>query len=211
MLRFSLLTLAAFVTAIAVACAAMINASPLISSLAWTLTVLALAFASVAAVLASQRRGFWTGFAIVGWVFTFVTVSPLLGHLQQTSLFTTALLERAASAMPQAQGIGGLPAAPVYTPITMYAKPTPTAPVTVVAPASPNVPGYRPPPPPISSAPAIASYPVTTYAPYDVAPAAAQFRESFVRIGQALWVLVLALAGGLLGQYLMVRNERALA
>src|SRR5687767_13850426 len=102
MLRFSLRALAGAVTLFGLACAALINASPLISSLSWTATVAGLALATVAAVLStSRRRAFWTGFAIVGWVFTIVTVSPLLGRLQ-TSLFTTALLERAASAMPQA-------------------------------------------------------------------------------------------------------------
>jgi hypothetical protein len=207
MLRFSLLTLAALVAAVAVACAALINASPLIASLSWSATVLGLALAAVAAVLStSKRRGFWTGFAIVGWAFTILTISPLSGDLQ-SSLLTTALVQRAARAMPQAQEMAIFPPAPVY--YTPYAQTLPDGSVTVASPAAPkmNVSSPAPPPVPASAAPAIVSYPVTTYAPY-LAPASRRFSESFVQIGEALSVLILALAGGLLGQYLMVRNER---
>jgi hypothetical protein len=203
MLRFSLRTLAAVVTIIGLACAALINASPWISSLSWTATVLALALATVAAVLStSRRRGFWTGFAIVGWVFTFITVSPILGHLP-SSLITTALLESAASVMPQAQGTTDLPLTPVYTPTTSYyVKPGPG----YRSPSTSSMPTYNPPPPATPLPPAIATYPVTTYTPY-VAPVATRFRESFIHIGQALWVLLLALGGGLLGRFIVARNN----
>lgn len=227
MLRFSLRTLAGAVTTIGLACAALINASPWISSLSWTATVLGLALAAVAAALStSSRRGFWTGFAIVGWVFTVITNSPMFGDLQ-TSLFTTALLQRAAMAMPQAQDTLPLPSTsvypnPPYTPTTSYVvqATSPSAPV-YQPPATSSTPTYSPPPAPTAlaptdryadyynrqqQAPAIVAYPVTTYTPY-VAPVASQFRESFVQIGQALWVLVLAFAGGLLGQFIVARNR----
>ncbi len=202
MLRFSLRTLAAVVATVGLACAALINASPWISSLSWTATVLGLALATVAAVLStSRRRGFWAGFAIVGWVFTFITVSPMLGRLQ-TSLITTALLESAASEMPQA---ASLPPGEVgYRPTTSYyVQPTPALPARAY-PSTSSMPTYNPQPPPTPLPPPIVAYPVTTYVP----PVATQFRESFVHIGQALCVLVFALAGGSQGHFIVARNDR---
>lgn len=125
MLRFSLLTLAGFVAAVGMGCAALIHASPLMSSLAWTITVFALMLATLVAVLGkSRRRGFWTGFAIVGWLFTLITSSPLFGR-PQTPLLTTRVLEYAALQMPQARQATPLPP-PVYSPYASAYAPTTT-------------------------------------------------------------------------------------
>jgi hypothetical protein len=231
MFRFSLRTLAGAVTAIAMACAALIYASPWIASLAWTLTVLGLALASVAAVLStSSRRGFWTGFAIVGWLYAVVTVSPMLGDLQG-SLFTTALVQRAAQAMPAPKSSPGT-AGPLHSyqtaatsyvvapalslPSPVYASGSPASmpmqrgfgpeDTSGAAPATSSMPTYSP-QPALAPLPPAAIYPVTSYAPSAIA--ASRFSESFVEIGQALWVLAFALLGGLLGQYLVTRQSRA--
>ncbi len=231
MFHFSLRALAGAITVIALACAALIYASPWIASLAWTVTVLGLALATVAAVLStSPRRGFWTGFAIVGGLYAFVTVSPMLGKLHG-SLFTTALVQLAAKAMPAAKSSPGTPGSlhsygmpatsyvvgPAITgSASVYVSGSPTTMPTQpgfgpeegsgAAPATSSMPTYNPAPPPAPLPTAI--YPVTTYTP-PLTVAASQFTESFVEIGEALWVLVFALAGGLLGQCLVARPSRA--
>jgi hypothetical protein len=231
MFHFSLRALAGAITAIALACAALIYASPWTASLAWTVTVLGLALATVAAVLStSHRRGFWTGFAIVGWLYAFVTVSPMLGQLQG-SLFTTALMQLAAKAMPAPKSSPGTPGSlhsygtpttsyvvgPAITASTpVYASGSPTSMPTQLgfgledgsgaAPSTSSRPTYSPAPAPVPLPPA-AIYPVTTYTPSAIA--ASRFAESFIEIGQALWVLAFAMVGGLMGQCLVARQSRA--
>jgi hypothetical protein len=76
-LTFSLLALTGFVMAVAVACAALLNASKWTTIGGWTVAMCALAFAIVAAVLTrSRHRAFWSGFAICGWDYMAVVCGP---------------------------------------------------------------------------------------------------------------------------------------
>ena len=100
--RFSLLGLAGATVVIAVACASLVNASALVSSLIWGATLLCLTFALLCAMLsAPARRGFWVGFAVVGWLYALCVYGPLFGLANVTSL--DPLLRMAGEAMPQAK------------------------------------------------------------------------------------------------------------
>jgi hypothetical protein len=89
MLHYSLRTLGAAVTAIAIGCAALLNANHWIASTGWTLVFVVLSLATIAAVL--TRRGFWTGFAIAGWLYVLVGIGPLSGNFNGNLLTTSAL------------------------------------------------------------------------------------------------------------------------
>ena len=77
----------------------LLNASPWIASIAWTVVLVVLAFAVVAAI--ATRRGFPTGFAVVGWLYVLLAMGALFDNLAGV-LATTKLLNLAAQAMPQA-------------------------------------------------------------------------------------------------------------
>jgi hypothetical protein len=100
MLRYSLRTLGAAVTAIAIGCAALLNANHWVASTAWTLVFMVLSLASIAAVL--TRRGFWTGFAIAGWLYLLVGIGPLSGY-HNGNLLTTAALQWGAKQLPKGE------------------------------------------------------------------------------------------------------------
>ena len=197
MLRYSLRTLIAAVSVVGVACAALLNAAPWIASTAWTLAWLVLALATVAAVLgAPARRGFWTGFAILGWTYLFVSMGPMDAGFRGT-LWTTAILQKASAAAPQSVVNVQQPVFTTYT-IT-------TAPNGISARPQMSAP---PPPPPV---------PTTTYSP---SPQLARltlrglnvpnenFVQAFQHIGQALWTMLFAFIGGLFGASLVARNNR---
>lgn len=136
MLHYSLRTLIAAVAFVAVACAALMNATSWIASTASTVTVFLLATTTVVAVLASSpRRGSWAGFAIAGWAYLLVALGPMDAGFKST-LWTTVLLQKAAAASPRA--VLTLQQ-PVYT---TYTIPSPLANVTM----TPQVFGSPPPP-----------------------------------------------------------------
>jgi hypothetical protein len=89
MRRFSIRTLMAFVLVSAVGLAALRNANALWATV---MTMVALAFVCVAVLwailLCGRERAWWLGFAVLGGVYLFVSVSPL-----QYRLGTTRLLE----------------------------------------------------------------------------------------------------------------------
>ena len=183
MLRYSLRTLAVVVTLSAVACGALMNASPWIASTATTLLIIGLAFATVAAVLA--RRCFWVGFAIVGWAYLFVAMGPMDSEFKGT-LWTTVALQKASAVAPQA-AMSVQP--PAYSPYASY-------PTTTYQPvATPTIVTVQP--GPVSTY----AYTVTTRVP-DFA-----FVQAFQQIGHALFTLLFALAGGLFATLVAVRKQ----
>jgi hypothetical protein len=104
-MRYTLPTLAAVVTGIAIACAALLKANAWIASTAWTLLFLLLSWATVAAILAApRRRGFWAGFAVVGWLYLVVGIGPFSAY-HQGNLLTTASLHWAGQHLPQADEV----------------------------------------------------------------------------------------------------------
>jgi hypothetical protein len=104
-MRYTLRTLAAAVTGIAIACAALLKANAWFASTAWTVVFLLLSLATVAAILGSpSRRGFWTGFSVVGWLYLLVGIGPFSTYYQG-SLLTTASLHWAARHLRQADEV----------------------------------------------------------------------------------------------------------
>jgi hypothetical protein len=100
--RFSLLSLAGATALIGIACASLVNASAVVSRLCWGGTLLCLTFALLCALLAAPaRRGFWVGFAVVGWLYVLFAYGPLSDLANLTSLDPP--LNAAAEAMPQAK------------------------------------------------------------------------------------------------------------
>ena len=97
--RFSLLELAGLVALVAVCCAALAYASPLVSGIVWSATFLILAFAAIATVLRSQpQRSWWIGFTIIGWLYVLALTGPLSGLGKFVD--SNGLLEKAARQMP---------------------------------------------------------------------------------------------------------------
>jgi hypothetical protein len=185
MLRYSLKSLGAVVTLIAVACAALMHARPWVASTAWTLLLVLLSLATIAAVFsAPERRGFWTGFSLAGWLYL-AAIGPLAGT-HQSALLTTMALKQAAALLPQE-----------------YSSPPP--PVAVVPGGSftfsVGSPQF------ITTFPANPSSGWTSYPPLQ--PATVEPSQSFVDIGQSLWALLLALLGGWFGVFVVSRRGRS--
>ena len=194
-LRFSLVGLAGMVALAALSCAALVNASPWIASIAWTIVVLLLVFGSIAAVLSvSARRPFWIGFALAGWLYALVTTGALGGQNGSTML-TARLLHLAAAAMPQAQSTAQvISGSGQYYTLSMAVPGTPSPYATsTTAPRAGRM--------------TMAMTPQPYVATY-IAPQNREFIESFTQIGQALWTLLLAFAGGLFGALLHARQRR---
>jgi WD40 repeat protein len=78
-LQFSLISLFGLVVVVALACAALVNASPLWASASYTVTLLFLLTATLAAVFRPQNRAFWLGFIVFGWAYLFFTFGPWVG------------------------------------------------------------------------------------------------------------------------------------
>ena len=76
-LRFSLLGLAAATAAIALACAALVQARGWVADVTWAATLLLLTSTLLCAlVVAPNRRGFWVGCSLFGWMYVLLTCSP---------------------------------------------------------------------------------------------------------------------------------------
>lgn len=182
MLRYSLRTLGAAVTGIAIGCAALLNAKPWVASTAWTLVFITLALASVATVLsAPDRRGFWTGFAVVGWLYLLVGIGPFSGY-HNSSLLTTTALHRVATALPEKSG-------QVPANVTLLSG------LEFLA-IDATIPGN-----PVNRRSGWVSYPPM--------PSMTEPAQSFVQVGQAIWTVLLALLGGWCGAFIVARRTRA--
>jgi cbb3-type cytochrome oxidase subunit 3 len=181
MLRFSLRTLGVGIALIAVACAALLKANPWVASTAWTLVFVVLSMATIAAVLSPpNRRGFWTGFAIVGWLYLIVGIGPLSG-VHNGKLLTTAAIHRAAALLPQQDAQG--PAAVASALSNSFSSLIGFTDQGIVA-GTPLLYSYPPPQPSVTE------------------PA-----HSFISIGQSLWTLFLALIGGWFGAFIVSRRS----
>jgi hypothetical protein len=186
MLRFSLRTLIGVVAAVAIACAALIQASSWVASAAWTVATLTLALATIAAILGTRRQ-FWTGFAIIGWLYIVLVVGPLADRLG-SQLLTTRLLNHSARSLPAAKQT---PATPVIPAMGM----TGTAYVASAMPTfTPN----------FTNAPT-----TTTLVPLIgpmVTPLNQEFVLAFTNVGHALLTLLLAIMGGLFAARLRTQS-----
>jgi hypothetical protein len=180
-LHFSLLGLAGFVTAAAVGCWALINASHTIANAATTVLVVALSLTAVAAITCGpRRRGFWIGFAVCGWLYVLVIFGPL-SQTMGSSLVTTSLLFRAAAAMPEAQKLwkDGFPNQ-AYSDIGLI--------------------------PPYGGSPDYGILPyVEQRSVYDYM--GEYYVANFVRIGQVVWALLVGFFGAIVGQVLYARRN----
>ena len=79
-LQFSLLSLFGLVALTALACTALMNASPLWASTWFTLTILLLLPATLAAIFRPRNRAFWLGFVLFGWAYLFFAFGPWGGR-----------------------------------------------------------------------------------------------------------------------------------
>ena len=188
--RFSLLGLAVGTAAIAVVCAALVNASVLISRLVWGASLLCLTFALLCALLAAPvRRGFWVGFAVVGWLYVLIAYGPLTDLGNVASL--DPLLRLAGEAMPQAKQLQR---------VTITVDPSESYSVTAerfflgIADANQGTS-----PKPVDRALKYLSVRTTSAKNSD-------FIESFVRISHAFVALLLGIVGGISGHFIRRRS-----
>lgn len=99
--RFSLRALAGFVALVAVYCAALVNASELMSGVALLFAVLLLSLAVVAAIESQgSRRAYWRGFAISGFLYMVLSFGPVPDRAQL--LAAENVLFRVAEVLPGA-------------------------------------------------------------------------------------------------------------
>jgi hypothetical protein len=187
--RFSLLSLAGGTADVAVACASLVNASALVSSLIWGATLLCLTFALLCAMLSTPaRRGFWVGFAVVGWLYALFAYGPLSGLSNVTSL--DPLFRQAAEAMPQAKQLQTATALPL--PRT-YVVDTGTS-LLVSADASQGATSKA-----VDRALRYLSVQASSVKNSD-------FIDSFVRISHAFVALLLGIVGGISGHFIRRRT-----
>lgn len=182
--RFSLRQLMALVVFVAIGCAGLVHPSRYLASAIFTLTVMALFVAVLAAVgRKGPRRAFWIGFAIAGWGYfwaahwadetSYFDIQTRWKLQTDGPLLTTKLLRLAHTALhpgPEPTGGGffsvpGVPIDDVGRPISL-----PLAQYSV-----------QPRPPP-------RDYEATL--------------NAFMRIGHSLWTLLFAYLGGLLTRHL---------
>jgi hypothetical protein len=223
--RFSLLGLAGFVTAVAVACAALNYASPLVASAAVTAVLMMLTLATIMALVGARRCAFWAGFAVCGWVYLLVALGPF--SLSQP-LLTSTLTQRAAKALPGASQMAqgyyftqptGSVAGPAYAlglpspatagegidPATKSSMPTLSLPdgsaMPMLAPAAPG-----------GGSPIVGTPPLNTVSPFGMAPYTysvenSEYISSFTYTGEAIWALLFAFLGGLVGGFASRRRD----
>jgi hypothetical protein len=188
--RFSLLSLAGATAVIGVACASLVNASDLVSRLVWGATLLCLTFALLCALLAAPaRRGFWVGFAVVGWLYVLFTYGPLSDLANVTSF--DPLLKVAAEAMPQAKQRQSVTIA--VDPSESYSIAAERFFLGIDA-------GQGTSPKAVDGALRFLSVQAR-------AAANTEFIESFVRISHAFIALLLAIVGGVSGHFIRRRSS----
>jgi hypothetical protein len=100
--RFSLLSLFGLVALCAVGLGGLASSSYLVASSFFTLTVLSLCGATVAATLASgRRRAFWLAFAIIGWVHFVLVLGPWLDDHTGEFMLSRHVIDLLGSVMGQ--------------------------------------------------------------------------------------------------------------
>jgi hypothetical protein len=188
MLRYSLRTMAVAVALIAIFCVLLLKANPWVASTSWTLLFMVLSLAAIAAtLLPAHRRGFWTGFALAGWLYAIVGIGPLAAY-PNGHLLTTATLHRAAVALPQPG-----PAEPPG-PAGLNSAITSDVDFIVQLANQPQV--------PLSSV-----WQKTLLLNQGGLPVT-EYVQSFIHVGQSLWTLLLALLGGWFGAFIAARCHR---
>jgi hypothetical protein len=193
--RFSLLGLAAVVTLIAIGCAALACASSVISGLVWSVTVLILAFATLAAaVRSSPHRFWWLGFVMFGWLHVLTMLGPLSGLAEWMQI--NKVLEKTAMMMPKAtttvtisalDGVGyGMNLGDAAFPVSGSAE------GGMYGGAMPGGMGMG----------GAAMVPTSTFQTQNN-----EYIAAFVRTSQALLTLLLACLGGFAGNWMHERNR----
>jgi hypothetical protein len=178
-MRFTLRQLMTFVAFVAVGCGGLLHPSAWLASAIFTLTVIVLFVAVLAAVGRSgAARAFWIGFAIAGWGYLWVAhwpdeesylVNPQWQFQTTGPLLTTKLLGRVHTALhppPKVRGGGFFSVAPERW-------------------------GMNP------NGSIFSSLPFAQFAAPAPTPAGAQpTLDAFMRIGHSLWALLFAYLGG---------------
>ena len=195
--QFSLRHLLVAVTFVAIGCTALLNANGWWHAGIWTAAVALLTLAVLLVIfLRGQRQSFWIGFALVGWlavIGAMANLPPLATVGQAPNQLTFWLYER----LPEnnrAQFINEQTGQPQMD-VPYY----PQSPQTTYRP--PAQPGMR------QLALAVAQQQYMTYAqnPRYIRP------DEFLEIGQGLWTLLAAYAGGLVAQWIYRREHRVTA
>ena len=123
--HFSLRWMFGTVSFLAIGCGLLIYASPLLSKLTSTLTVLVLLAAVPAAIYhAGDRRAFWAGFALFGFAYLWMVCGTWQSHDGSTALrerlVTSDLLVRCHDALPLRQTAAPILTGPVGYPANPY-------------------------------------------------------------------------------------------
>jgi WD40 repeat protein len=103
-LQFSLVSLFGLAAVVALACAALVNASPLWASAWYTFTLLLLLTATLAAVFRPRNRAFWLGFVVFGWAYLFLGFGPWVGQCVPPSLLSAQGLAYLESKLAEEDG-----------------------------------------------------------------------------------------------------------
>jgi hypothetical protein len=179
--RFSLKALGGFVALTALGCAALIKAGPWTARVCWSATLLFLVFAILAALcLRDASRSFWIGAAVSGWVYLLLIAGPFSRNFDD-KLLTTSLSQWAARAMPQAKPLSA--EEQLRRRWAFFDS--------MRGGATPTVGSGR-----------VQLDEVAGTIRFDDPDA---FVANFVEISQALWLLLLALVGGVLARHLAHR------
>src|SRR5262249_28230249 len=93
MRRFSIAELLGIIAVVAIGLAAMRDASPLVFSAVFTITLVALLVALLGAWVGTRPRGAWCGFAVFGWANFLIAFVPALESSIGADLPTTGLFQ----------------------------------------------------------------------------------------------------------------------
>lgn len=197
MLRFSIRQLLFATAFFAAGCFALLNASAWVASALFSGVTLILSAAVLFAIYReAERRAYWIGFAVLGWVYLFlcfggiVSATSLSWHSNVTALLAGALYERAYASQ-------AVPAMPASTLPTITYSTSPYIPPTS---SMPNA--YTP-------SPVVPMTGSVTYATVVMQPPAGPDREQFLYVAHALWTLLIATCGGWLAAWLYATRLKA--
>ena len=195
--QFSLITLAGIVSFCAIGCSALIYASPTWAGVLTTTAIAFLMFAATASVYRQGRaRAFWLGVSIWGWLYLLLSAWLFSGRYQADSLGQSHLPELATT---QLSGW-------VYNHVFVRLRPPP--------PAAPGAGGSFMIGTGIGSDSGLSG---TIVLPSGTmpgmgggggGPSSTNYypdQDTFVRVAQALWLWLFALAGGVAGRWLYHR------